>query len=41
MEKIGHFLDQENDRLKSEAEKNIELNNIERSQFQIDNIDLP
>ena len=40
MEKIGHFLDQENDRLKSEAEKNIELNNIERSQFQIDNIDL-
>lgn len=41
MEKIGHFLDQENDRLKSETEKNIELNNIERSQFQIDNIDLP
>ena len=41
MEKIGHFLDQENDRLKSEAEKNIELNNIQRSQFQIDNIDLP
>ena len=41
MEKIGHFLDQENERLKSEAEKNIELNNIERSQFQIDNIDLP
>tara|TARA_B100001142_G_scaffold215511_1_gene213707 strand:- start:33909 stop:35810 length:1902 start_codon:yes stop_codon:yes gene_type:complete len=41
MEKIGHFLDQENERLKSEAEKNIELNNIESSQFQIDNIDLP
>ncbi len=41
MEKIGHFLDQENDRLKSEVEKNIELNNLQRSQFQIENIDLP
>tara|TARA_B110000444_G_scaffold80205_1_gene75744 strand:+ start:1563 stop:3464 length:1902 start_codon:yes stop_codon:yes gene_type:complete len=41
MEKIGHFLDQENDRLKSEADKNIALNNIQRSQFLIGNIDLP
>lgn len=41
MEKIGHFLDQENDRLKSEADKNIALNNIQRSQFLMGNIDLP
>ena len=40
MEKIGHFLDQENDRLKSESEKNLNLNKVQKSNFQIDNIDL-
>jgi amidophosphoribosyltransferase len=40
MEKIGHFLDQENDRLKSEFEKNLNLNKVQKSNFQIDNIDL-
>tara|TARA_B100001059_G_scaffold14602_1_gene11846 strand:- start:5581 stop:7482 length:1902 start_codon:yes stop_codon:yes gene_type:complete len=40
MEKIGHFLDQENDRLKSESEKNHDLNKVQKSNFQIDNIDL-
>jgi amidophosphoribosyltransferase len=40
MEKIGHFLDQENDRLKSEFEKNLKLNKVQKSNFQIDNIDL-
>ena len=40
MEKIGHFLDQENDRLKSESEKNLNLNKVQKSNFQINNIDL-
>jgi amidophosphoribosyltransferase len=36
MEKIGHFLDQENDRLKSESEKSHDLNKVQKSNFQID-----
>ncbi|CAI8359363.1 MAG: Amidophosphoribosyltransferase [Owenweeksia sp. TMED14] len=40
MEKIGHFLDKENDRLQSAAEEIHNYNNVERSQFQIENINL-